>query len=86
MGTYIKCGIEKLKSYFQNPYFFQDLIDKGIIIEVKEPHGRLIDETKIEHVYGEVDYIKVSYTGDTSRVEFINGTDAPTVIEAEGIV
>lgn len=51
------------------------------IIEVTEPHRRLIDESKIKTVYGEATTTR--YQGYISITEKITHTDAPTIIEAE---
>lgn len=59
------------------------------VIKVEEPHGRIVDESKINTVYGQKDILTTSYyglhtDGFLSVTEFITGTDAPTIIEAEG--
>lgn len=51
------------------------------LVEVKTPHGRLIDEGQIKTVYGEA--MITRYQGYISRTEKITHTDAQTVIEAE---
>ena len=57
-------------------------LDACPLIEVTEPHGRLIDESQIKTVYGEA--MTTRYQGYISRTEKITHTDAPTIIESEG--
>ena len=52
------------------------------LIEVTEPHGRIIDESEIKTVYGR-ELLKHN-NGYTTAIHRIDFTDAPTVIEAEG--
>lgn len=77
MGVYIKgvTELQLMKVIINSTEFMPDNFE---VIEVKTPHGRLIDESKIESVF-----IDELFTGYHTRTKVITGADAPTVIEAE---
>lgn len=71
MGVYIKGLTEEQFKLVLSEYIYTALKRQDRIIEVQEPHGRLID----------ADAIDTSYS-DPEVVETLN--DASTIIEAEG--
>ena len=80
MGVYIKkLQAKKVEAIFA---MLSLHIEDGDIIEVTEPHGRIIDESEIKTVYGR-ELLKHN-NGYTTAIHRIDFTDAPTVIEAEG--
>lgn len=82
MGYYIKCTREQMELVLYDEWkkgSFEKLINEGTVIEVAEPHGRLIGEDVLARKIVESNY----------GVDFINKAtalimDTPTVIEAEG--
>lgn len=73
MGYYIKWTEEELRQTFDEAFdskAFDNLLERGVLIEVKEPHGRLIDATEV-----------ITKIKDYESAVFIS--KAPTVIEAE---